>query len=114
MEDLKKIIDSFPEKKILVIGDIMLDAWIRGIVRRVSPENQVPVLEWNGKMDYRLGGAANVAANVAALGGNVALAGFVGDDHEGNLLSDMLEKQGIKSYLGMNSVTTCKVRVEGK
>ncbi len=65
-------------KRIVVAGDIMLDEWLWGSVRRISPEAPVPVVEVSSQ-SFTLGGAANVANNLAALGAKVRLIGVVGD-----------------------------------
>src|SRR3979409_908347 len=70
--------------RVLVVGDVMLDRYWYGEVSRISPEAPVPVVLINeSKEDLRLGGAANVAHNCAALGANVALLSVVGDDEPG-------------------------------
>jgi rfaE bifunctional protein kinase chain/domain len=69
-------------KRIAVAGDIMLDEWLWGSVRRISPEAPVPVVEVSSQ-SFTLGGAANVANNLAALGAKVVLIGVVGDDEAG-------------------------------
>jgi rfaE bifunctional protein kinase chain/domain len=70
---------DFARKHVLVIGDLMLDEFARGDVRRISPEAPVPVLEVHAR-DHRLGGAANTAANIAALGARTTVVGLLGDD----------------------------------
>jgi D-glycero-beta-D-manno-heptose-7-phosphate kinase len=76
---IKEIMDRFGDKKVLVLGDIMLDHYIWGRVERISPEAPVPVLEAQSE-EYRLGGAANVALNVHSLGARAILIGVVGED----------------------------------
>jgi rfaE bifunctional protein kinase chain/domain len=77
-------IDRFHRCRILVVGDVMMDEYIRGGVSRISPEAPVPVVEVhdNGE-DLRLGGAGNVAHNIRALGGQTVLCGVIGDDRMG-------------------------------
>lgn len=84
----------FNTKKIMVLGDIMLDHYIWGRVERISPEAPVPVLDVK-KEEYRLGGAANVALNIKTLGAEVCLIGVYGDDDNGVLLKDTLQSYGI-------------------
>ena len=86
--------DPFNTKKIMVLGDIMLDHYIWGKVERISPEAPVPVLDVK-KEEYRLGGAANVALNIKSLGAEVCLIGVYGDDDNGQLLEDTLKISGI-------------------
>jgi len=77
-------IDRFPHCRILVVGDVMMDEYVRGRVSRISPEAPVPVVEvLDGGEDLRLGGAGNVAHNIHALGGQTVLCGVIGDDRMG-------------------------------
>lgn len=100
--------------KVLVIGDVMLDRYFYGNVTRISPEAPVPVNCIEKKKDT-LGGAANVANNLAKLGCQVYLAGAIGDDHHGRLLTRELKKQGIhtEGIIYGREQTTTKVRVLG-
>lgn len=88
-----RAIEHFPDLKILVVGDLMLDQFIWGEVRRISPEAPVPVVEVCEETQ-RLGGSANVAANVAALGGRILVAGIAGDDPAARSLEGMLRQIG--------------------
>lgn len=113
-----EIIDFLENKvqdcKVLVIGDVMLDRYFYGNVTRISPEAPVPVNCIDRKKDM-LGGAANVAHNLARLGCQAYLAGTIGDDHHGRLLIRELKKQRINTegiILGREKTTT-KVRVLG-
>ena len=77
-------IDRFPHCRILIVGDVMMDEYVRGRVSRISPEAPVPVVEVpDGGEDLRLGGAGNVAHNIRALGGQTVLCGVIGDDRMG-------------------------------
>lgn len=91
---LKSIIQSFPEAKVLVVGDLILDEFIWGSVSRISPEAPVPVV-WVDRENYMPGGASNVASNIRSLGGEVYLAGVVGDDARGEILRSALRKKGV-------------------
>ena len=113
-----EIIDFLENKvqdcRVLVIGDVMLDRYFYGNVTRISPEAPVPVNCIDRKKDT-LGGAANVAHNLARLGCQTYLAGTIGDDHHGRLLIRELKKQRINTegiILGREKTTT-KVRVLG-
>ncbi len=110
---LKKVLKNMSRLKVAVAGDLILDNYIWGRVKRISPEAPVPVVEVE-EMDYRLGGAANVAAGVAALGAKVNLVGMRGDDIHGRELALLLEKRGI-SDAGVitdgERPTTLKTRV---
>ena len=77
---------DFSDLHIMVIGDIMIDRYISGSVRRISPEAPVPVLELQDTED-RLGGAANVALNLQSLGAQVTLLSIIGADNEGENLA---------------------------
>ncbi|RKX18940.1 MAG: hypothetical protein DRP26_04325, partial [Candidatus Zixiibacteriota bacterium] len=76
---VEKIFSNFSKSRILIVGDIMLDRYLWGSVSRISPEAPVPVVEIS-KEEHLLGGAANVANNISALGGKPMLVGVVGDD----------------------------------
>src|SRR5258706_16145661 len=79
MQHLRPLVEQLRGCAVLVIGDVMLDEYLRGDVSRISPEAPVPVLEVRAH-DYRLGGAANAAANIPALGGVTTRVGVVGRD----------------------------------
>lgn len=82
------------QQTILVVGDVMLDHFVIGSVERISPEAPVPVVRF-AREEYRLGGAANVAANLRALGARVELVAITGDDAEGGRLRTELQRMGI-------------------
>jgi rfaE bifunctional protein kinase chain/domain len=88
------ILDRFANVKVLVVGDIMLDRYWWGTVRRISPEAPVPVVDLK-KNTFVPGGAANVAANVAGLGATAHLVGVAGTDNEADTLVDLLEGAGV-------------------
>ena len=99
------------QPRILVIGDIMLDQYVSGTVTRISPEAPVPVVkveeEWT-----TLGGAANVAANVAALGGQPILLGLIGNDQSAEELNSICNDRGIKTdFVQGDQPTIVKTRV---
>ncbi len=91
--------------KILVIGDIILDEYLKGLVSRVSPEAPVSVLKPEDR-ELRLGGASNVAANVKSLGSRVELLGVVGRDETGKELRSLLKDASIKASLASSDKTT--------
>jgi D-beta-D-heptose 7-phosphate kinase/D-beta-D-heptose 1-phosphate adenosyltransferase len=103
---------KFPRMRILVVGDLMLDEFVWGKVNRISPEAPVPVV-WVQSESFMPGGAANVASNVQALGGQVAVAGVIGEDRWGHLLLEQLASRGIdtESILHIRRPTTVKTRV---
>ncbi len=98
MKNLLKIIKNFKNKRVLIIGDLILDCYVEGDVSRISPEAPVPVLNIK-KESYVLGGAGNVASNISNLGGKAVLFSFVGEDSKLNLLKNLLNKKNIKSFL---------------
>jgi rfaE bifunctional protein kinase chain/domain len=85
---------DFSEKKILVIGDIILDQYIFGNVNRLSPEAPILILDRTGE-EYRLGGATNVARNLKSLGANVWIIGRIGEDPAGGIVKNLLMDEGI-------------------
>jgi D-beta-D-heptose 7-phosphate kinase/D-beta-D-heptose 1-phosphate adenosyltransferase len=96
-ERLEQILSVFPKGRIMVVGDVMLDEYVKGSVERISPEAPIPVVNLhNGTFrDVRLGGAANVFNNIAALGNrNVLLCGVVGDDADGELVRERITSAG--------------------
>ena len=90
------VLERFPCLRILVIGDVMIDHYILGNVTRISPEAPVPVLHVSRENDV-LGGAANVALNLAVLGVRTTLASCIGWDANGNRLLELLKKSGIET-----------------
>lgn len=113
--DSRTIVKSFKGKRILVIGDVMIDAYLQGKVSRVSPEAPVPIVSF-GKHEERLGGAANVALNIAALGAVPVLTSVIGEDKEGERLLELMHLQEM-SVAGIvrstDRITTVKTRVIG-
>lgn len=112
-ERLKELLQDFQGKKIAVLGDLMLDRYYWGVVQRVSPEAPVPVVEVESE-SVRLGGAANVACNIQALGGEPILVGLIGNDHRGRSLIDMLKERNLETrgiVVDGSRPTTIKTRV---
>jgi len=105
-----------PGRRVLIVGDLMLDEYIWGDVRRISPEAPVPIVHRRGQ-SYRPGGAGNVAANVAALGGVPLLIGVVGQDPMAAALRAALTAVGVDGADGLIAVadrpTTVKSRIMG-
>lgn len=113
MRNLGKIIHKFNKAKILVVGDLILDEYIRGSVDRVSPEAPVPVV-WANKRTYVPGGAANVASNICSLDGNVCLAGVTGKDKNNDILLSELRERKINTkgiFIDPMRHTTIKTRI---
>jgi D-beta-D-heptose 7-phosphate kinase/D-beta-D-heptose 1-phosphate adenosyltransferase len=115
---LREILLAFPTRRVLVIGDVMLDEYIWGEVTRISPEAPVPIVEVR-RRSYLAGGAANTAVNVASLGGQTILGGVVGNDAAGVRLRETLSEQAVDTaglLVDPKRITTCKTRllVQGK
>lgn len=113
MAQLHSIISEFHRKKIMVIGDIILDQYIQGHVTRLSPEAPVPVVVQERSF-YTPGGAANVAHNLSGLTAQAVLVGRIGDDPEGKILLRELRQKGINTrgiFIDKTSLTICKTRV---
>lgn len=111
--EIKARLDGFDGRRVLIVGDLMLDAYLRGSAVRLSPEAPVPVVTV-GEKRWGPGGAANVAANVLALGGQPSLAGVVGGDPAGDHLRDLLRERGLSDRLILTDPdrpTTTKTRV---
>ena len=114
--ELLVILNKFKDKKILVIGDIMLDKYIWGDVTRISPEAPVQVVHVL-KETYSPGGASNVAVNISSLSGNSMIMGIVGDDDSKNVLIKELKKMKVNTegiFVDNDKPTTQKIRIIGK
>jgi rfaE bifunctional protein kinase chain/domain len=107
--DLHALLDRARGRAVLIVGDLMLDHFVIGRVDRISPEAPVPVVQFDHE-SYRLGGAANVAHNVAALGGSVEIAGLVGNDPEGTRLLAELRRVGIGTSAVLADPDRCTTR----
>lgn len=112
MDELARIVSAFTGKKILVIGDVMLDKYINGDATRISPEAPVPVLLVRHEKVF-LGGAANVANNITAMKGKAILIGAIGSDDAGKILESEIRNAGIEPCVVVDESrqTTQKIRV---
>jgi D-beta-D-heptose 7-phosphate kinase/D-beta-D-heptose 1-phosphate adenosyltransferase len=109
----QEIIAAFADTKVLVVGDVMLDEYVWGEVRRISPEAPVPIVECSHRT-YAPGGAANVAGNVAGLGGRALLGAVVGRDYPSVQLRDLLQQTGVHVeglFADETRPTTTKTRI---
>lgn len=109
----KDLFDKFNGLRILVIGDVMLDAYVMGKVNRISPEAPVPIVSLENE-EARIGGAGNVALNLLALGAKPIICGVIGEDSSGDKLLNLFEKNGISTdglVKSMVRKTTVKTRV---
>ena len=116
VNDIHSLFTSFTTTKIGVVGDIMLDTYWWGLVDRISPEAPVPIVSLQRK-ETRVGGAANVALNLRALGAPTTIFSVIGKDTEGVELASLLNKEGIDTtYIHESDtrVTTNKVRIMGR
>ncbi|MFO8144432.1 MAG: D-glycero-beta-D-manno-heptose-7-phosphate kinase [Candidatus Syntrophosphaera sp.] len=110
---IREILKEFTGKRILVLGDVMLDHYVWGNVERISPEAPVPVLEAQSE-EIRLGGAANVALNIRSLGAEALLLGVIGEDPPADTMKKLLKEKGIGGgYLvpDPDRSTTLKTRI---
>jgi rfaE bifunctional protein kinase chain/domain len=110
---LEEILSRFGGLRLVVIGDCMLDRYIWGAVERISPEAPVPIVR-SKRESVRLGGAANVAANLVALGARAQLFGVVGDDSAAREVRAALRERGIDDahvHADSSRPTTVKERV---
>ena len=111
--NVKNLFSEFNSKKILVIGDSMIDSYLFGEINRTSPEAPVPVVETK-KHESRLGGAANVALNLKSLGATPILCSAIGDDKEGKLFIKLMKKEDLTTegmIISKIKRTTLKTRV---
>jgi rfaE bifunctional protein kinase chain/domain len=110
---LKELIDNFKNKRVAVLGDLMLDSYMWGTVRRISPEAPVPVVEVDSET-VKLGGAANVANNIINLGAEVVPIGVVGKDSSGDQIRSLFEEIGVNTesiITDPDRPTTIKTRI---
>ncbi len=111
--DFNKLFHDLAQLKVAVIGDVMLDTYWWGNVDRISPEAPVPVVALS-KREQRIGGAGNVALNVASLGAAVTVISVLGKDADGNQLAGLLSENNINTAYLLHSeqrITTNKIRI---
>jgi rfaE bifunctional protein kinase chain/domain len=115
MADMSHLEEKLQRARVLVVGDAMLDRYLFGDVERISPEAPVPVVRVT-REEARLGGAANVALNVKAVGAHATLITVVGKDEPATKLQQLLQDKGVDSILGTDpKLYTCvKLRVIGR
>jgi len=116
--DTAELLRLFSGKKVLVLGDLVLDHYLEGSVDRISPEAPVPVVSLGDNSERWIpGGAANVALNVLSLGGEPYLAGVTGKDMDGKILKKLLDERGVDTSAVIEDParpTTVKTRVTGR
>jgi rfaE bifunctional protein kinase chain/domain len=111
--EIQKIFESFNNFQILIIGDVMIDAYLWGKVERISPEAPIPIIT-STKKENRLGGAANVALNIKALGAKPLLCSVIGNDDKSKVFLERLRIQSIDNngiILNNKRKTTVKTRI---
>jgi len=112
-EEITDLYSKFSNYKVLVIGDVMIDSYLIGKVDRISPEAPVPVVALKQRHNM-LGGAANVALNVKAMGAEAILCSVIGNDSQGNELINLMQKAGLNTegiIRSSNRITTTKYRI---
>ncbi len=112
---LSAIEQQISQKRVMVIGDVMIDAYLFGLVERISPEAPVPVVNLRER-NSRLGGAANVALNIQSLGATPILCSVVGNDLKGREFLEIMESLGLSTkgmVISDNRITTVKFRIIG-
>ena len=113
LERARDLIGTFEGRRLVVVGDLMLDRFIWGAVRRISPEAPVPVVEVDRESQH-LGGAGNVVANLVALGAEAVPVGVVGDDANADLLDTEFRRAGVDTravFRDATRPTTTKTRI---
>ena len=114
-ESVSNLFSGFNKKKIIIIGDVMVDSYLWGNVDRISPEAPVPIVSVE-KRENRLGGAANVGLNIMALGATPFLCSVIGNDAKGFEFVQLLKEEGLPTNGIIQSekrITTTKFRVFG-
>jgi len=113
--NIRETFKNFKNYNVLIIGDVMIDAYMWGNVNRISPEAPVPVVAVS-KKENRLGGAANVALNIQAMGATALLCAVIGNDDGGKIFSELIKKQKLSAdgiIKSKSRTTTVKTRILG-
>ena len=97
-QQMDELLQNIAGKRVMIVGDVMLDHYTFGTVSRISPEAPVPVVEVIDEQ-YLLGGAGNVARNIVALGGRATMIGLVGNDRDGEILNGLLNESDVDTAL---------------
>ncbi len=111
----KKLFEDFNQLNIMIIGDVMVDSYLWGKVERISPEAPIPIVALR-KRENRMGGAANVAMNIRAMGANPILCSVIGSDDKGDQFLELLKKEKITDdgiVRSTRRITTTKFRIFG-
>lgn len=113
IDQFDRLFEAFKRLKVLIIGDVMIDSYLWGSVDRISPEAPVPIVNVKNR-EKRLGGAANVALNLKALGAEAILCAVIGKDSDGDEFKALLDNEGLRSdgiVASEGRVTTIKHRI---
>jgi len=111
----KKLFDSFNRLNVMVIGDVMVDSYLWGKVERISPEAPIPIVALR-RREHRMGGAANVAMNIRAMGAKPILCSVIGTDDKGDIFLELMKKEKMNSsgiVRSQRRITTTKFRIFG-
>jgi rfaE bifunctional protein kinase chain/domain len=109
------LLESFSGLRVMIVGDVMVDSYLWGVVDRISPEAPVPVVDVNHR-EERLGGAANVAVNIRALGAEPILCSVIGSELKGDVFIKIMKDEGMSTkgiYRSDKRITTTKFRIIG-
>ena len=112
-EQLEKAFETFNNTSVLIIGDVMIDAYLWGSVDRISPEAPVPIIAVK-KRENRLGGAANVGLNIRALGAKPVMCAVIGNDEKGDIFKLLLQNRQMTEdgiLVSDSRKTTVKTRI---
>ena len=111
--EIQSVFHQFNSKRILIIGDAMIDAYMWGEINRTSPEAPVDIVNVK-KYEKRLGGAANVALNVKSLGAIPTLCSIIGKGINGTIFKNLMKKEGLKTsaLLSNKNAKTCEIQVQ--
>jgi rfaE bifunctional protein kinase chain/domain len=113
--NLSEVLGSFRNKKVIIVGDVMVDEYLWGHVSRISPEAPVPVVSCD-KREYRMGGAANVSINIKSLGAEPIMCSVIGNDEIGTIYRSLLKKREMTDKGIIESedrISTVKTRIIG-
>jgi len=113
--NLPQVLSEFSKKKVLIIGDVMVDEYLWGRVERISPEAPVPVVNCTER-EYRMGGAANVGINIKSLGAEPIMCSVIGNDEIGSIFRKLMQKREMTEdgiIVSDNRKSTVKTRVIG-
>lgn len=111
----RKLFDSFNRMNVMVIGDVMVDSYLWGKVERISPEAPIPIVALR-KREHRMGGAANVAMNIRAMGARPVLCSVIGTDDKGDIFLELMKKEKMNTdgiVRSQRRITTTKFRIFG-